>query len=65
MDFNVWFEAYLGGRWYTIDARHNMPRIGGILIARDRDAMGIPMLHTFGPRYLRKFKMITEEVTGC
>ena len=22
MDFSGWFEAYLGGRWYTFDARH-------------------------------------------
>jgi transglutaminase-like putative cysteine protease len=23
MDFSAWFEVYLGGRWYTFDARHN------------------------------------------
>jgi len=23
MDFSAWFEAYLGERWYTFDARHN------------------------------------------
>lgn len=62
MDFNAWFEAYLGGHWYTFDARHNMPRIGRILLARGRDAMDIPMLHTFGPHYLRKFHVVTEEV---
>jgi transglutaminase-like putative cysteine protease len=38
MDFSAWFEAYLGGRWYTCDARHNKPRIGRILMARGRDA---------------------------
>ena len=32
MDFSAWFEAYLGGRWYTFDARHNVPRIGRIVI---------------------------------
>jgi transglutaminase-like putative cysteine protease len=64
MDFNAWFEAYLGGRWYTFDARHNMPRIGRIVVARGRDAMDIPMLHTFGPHYLRRFEVITEEVRG-
>ena len=30
MDFSAWLEAYLGGRWYTFDARHNRPRIGRI-----------------------------------
>ncbi len=28
MDFSAWFEVFLGGRWYTFDARHNVPRIG-------------------------------------
>ena len=28
MDFSGWFEAYVGGTWYTFDARHNVPRIG-------------------------------------
>src|SRR5262249_2020107 len=38
MDFSAWFEVYLGGRWYTFDARHNRPRIGRVLMARGRDA---------------------------
>ena len=36
MDFNAWMEAYIGGRWYTFDPRHNARRIGRILIARGR-----------------------------
>jgi transglutaminase-like putative cysteine protease len=35
-DFSAWFEVFLGGRWYTFDARHNTPRIGRILMARAR-----------------------------
>jgi transglutaminase-like putative cysteine protease len=62
MDFNAWFEAYLGGQWYVFDARHNMPRIGRITVARGRDAMDIPMLHTFGTHTLRRFEVVTEEV---
>ncbi len=62
MDFNAWFEAYLGDRWYTFDARHNIPRIGRILIARGRDAMDIPMLTTFGPHRLNRFFVTTEEL---
>jgi transglutaminase-like putative cysteine protease len=38
MDFSAWFEAFVGGSWYTFDARHNIPRIGRVLIARGRDA---------------------------
>jgi transglutaminase-like putative cysteine protease len=26
MDFSGWFEVFLDGRWYTMDARHNHPR---------------------------------------
>jgi transglutaminase-like putative cysteine protease len=62
MDFNAWFEAFLGGRWFTFDARHNCPRIGRILIARGRDAADIPMITTFGPHRLDKFAVITEEI---
>ena len=62
MDFNAWFEAYIGGQWRTFDARHNTPRIGRILIARGRDAADIPMIMSFGPHNLTKFTVITEEV---
>jgi transglutaminase-like putative cysteine protease len=64
MDFNAWFEAYIGGCWYTFDARHNTPRIGRIVVGRGRDAMDIPMLQSFGRHTLCKFEVITEEVIG-
>ena len=63
MDFSAWFEAYLGDRWYTFDARHNKPRIGRILMARGRDATDVAMVTSFGPCTLAGFKVITEEVT--
>jgi transglutaminase-like putative cysteine protease len=62
MDFNAWFEAFLGGRWFTFDARHNQPRIGRILISRGRDAADIPMITTFGPHRLTRFAVVTEEI---
>jgi transglutaminase-like putative cysteine protease len=36
MDFSAWFEAYLDGRWFTFDARHNCPRIGRIVDGKGR-----------------------------
>ena len=45
MDFHAWFEAYLGGRWYTFDARHNTPRIGRVVIGRGRDAVDCRAVH--------------------
>jgi transglutaminase-like putative cysteine protease len=62
MDFSAWFEVYLGGRWYTFDARHNVPRIGRILMARGRDATDVAIVTSFGPCILAGFKVITDEV---
>lgn len=61
MDFNAWFEAYLGGRWHTFDARHNTPRIGRVLMARGRDAVDIAMTTAFGGNTLEQFTVLTEE----
>ena len=63
MDFSAWFEAYLGGRWYTFDARNNIPRIGRVLIAQGRDASDVPITQTFGPNTLVSFKVFTDEDT--
>jgi len=62
MDFAAWFEAFLDGRWYTFDARNNIPRIGRILIARGRDAADVAICSTFGPHTLTSFKVMTDEV---
>ena len=62
MYFSAWFEAYLGGRWYTFDARHNHPRIGRIVIARGRDAADVAISTGFGFTQLVRFSVITEKV---
>ena len=62
MDFSAWFEAYLDGRWYTFDARHNKPRIGRILMARGRDATDVALSTSFGQTRLAGFKVMTDEV---
>jgi transglutaminase-like putative cysteine protease len=63
MDFSAWFEAYIGGQWYTFDARHNKPRIGRVLIARGRDASDIAISTHFGPHILNNFTVFTDEVS--
>ena len=65
MDFSAWFDVYLGGRWYTFDARNNVPRIGRVLIARGRDAADVAISSTFGPNTLKSFKVWTDEVDGA
>lgn len=62
MDFSAWFEAYLGGRWYTFDARHNTPRIARIVMARGRDATDTAITTAFGAAKLVKFDVHTDEV---
>jgi len=63
-DFCAWFEAFLGDRWYTFDARHNTPRIGRILMVRGRDAADVAMMTSFGAYDLKGFTVWTDEVTG-
>jgi transglutaminase-like putative cysteine protease len=62
MDFSAWFEVYLSGQWWTLDARHNQPRIGRILMAQGRDAVDAAISTAFGNAPLSEFTVITEEV---
>jgi transglutaminase-like putative cysteine protease len=63
MDFSAWFEVYLGGRWFTLDARHAEPRIGRILMARGRDAADCAITTSFGEARLTRFDVVTEETS--
>ncbi|HEX8325072.1 MAG TPA: transglutaminase family protein [Tepidisphaeraceae bacterium] len=65
MDFSAWFEVYLGGRWWTMDARHNTPRIGRVLMARGRDATDVALTTIFGQANLVQFKVWTDDVTSA
>lgn len=62
MDFSAWFEVYLGDRWHVLDARHNRPRIGRVLMARGRDATDAAIVTSFGPNTLAGFKVISDEI---
>ncbi|MDO5898413.1 transglutaminase-like domain-containing protein [Agrobacterium sp. Azo12] len=62
MDFSAWFEVYLSGRWYTVDARHNTPRVGRILMAVGRDATDVALSTAFGPAILTSFEVFTDEL---
>ena len=62
MDFSAWFEAYLDGRWWTFDARHNQRRIGRALLATGRDAADVAITTSFGATVLSHFTVVTDEV---
>ncbi len=62
MDFSAWFEVWLDGAWRTMDARHNKPRIGRILMAHGRDATDAAIITSFGDALMTGFDVITDEL---
>ena len=62
MDFSAFFQAYLGGRWHSFDARHNQRRIGRVAMGYGRDAVDVALTTTFGKHVLRNFKVWTDEL---
>jgi len=62
MDFSAWFEVYLGDRWWTLDARNNVPRIGRVLMATGRDATDVAITTSFGNARLAHFDVVSDEV---
>jgi transglutaminase-like putative cysteine protease len=48
MDLHAWFEAYVGGRWYTFDPTQNEIHGRRIAIAYGRDAADVSVFHQFG-----------------
>jgi transglutaminase-like putative cysteine protease len=64
MDFSAWFEVYLDHTWWTFDARHNVPRIGRVLMATGADATDVAITTSFGTAQLQSFKVVANEVTA-
>ncbi len=62
-DFSAWYEVFLDGRWYTMDARHNDERMGRVLMAVGRDATDVAITTSFGIANLKKFQVDSFEVT--
>lgn len=50
MDLHAWFEAYVGGRWYTFDATQPLgPKGGYVALGFGRDAADVAVYNQFGP----------------
>ena len=49
MDLHAWFEAYIGGRWYTFDATQAELKGGYVAIGYGRDAADVAIFNQFGP----------------
>ena len=61
-DFSAWYEVFLDGRWWPMDARHNEPRMGRLLMATGRDAADVAITTSFGTATLRHFYVESNEV---
>ena len=62
MDFSAFYEVYLDGRWWPMDARHGKARVGRVLMGRGRDATDVALITSFGRHKLTKFTVITDEL---
>jgi len=49
MDLHAWFEAYVGGRWYTFDATQAELNGGYVAVGYGRDAADVAIYNQFGP----------------
>jgi transglutaminase-like putative cysteine protease len=64
-DFSAWYQVFLDGQWINLDARHNYPRLGRILMATGRDAADIAITTSFGAAYLTYFYVDSVEIDAA
>jgi transglutaminase-like putative cysteine protease len=60
MDLHAWFEAFVGGRWYTFDATQDAPRGGRIVLAYGHDATHVAFISDYGAQPLQMDEMRVE-----
>ncbi len=61
-DFSAWYQVWLDGKWWDMDARHNEPRLGRILMATGRDAADVAITTSFGRADLTHFYVESNEI---
>jgi transglutaminase-like putative cysteine protease len=62
MDLHAWFEAYVGGRWYTFDPTQDAPRGGRVTVAYGHDAANVAIFSQFGPALAPTVMRVTVEL---
>jgi len=62
MDFHAYAEVYIGGSWFTTDARFHVPRIGRIKVSCGQDAVDGAFSTIFGGATLTYFEVWAYQV---
>lgn len=62
MDFHAYAEVYVGGHWFTTDARFHVPRIGRIKISCGKDAVDGAFSTIYGGAWLSYFQVWAYQV---
>ncbi len=62
MDFHAYGEVYLGGHWFTTDARFHQPRIGRIKVSCGQDAVDGAFSTIYGGANLSWFEVWAYQI---
>jgi transglutaminase-like putative cysteine protease len=62
MDFHAYAEVYIGGTWFTTDARFHVPRIGRIKVSCGQDAVDGAFSTIYGGAALTYFEVWAYQV---
>lgn len=62
MDLHAWFEAYVGGRWYSFDATQAQMKGGYVAIGYGRDAADVAVYNQFGPALYPRSQYVHVEI---
>lgn len=64
MDLHAWFEAYMGGRWFTFDPTQPATSGGRIVVAYGRDAADVALATLFGAFSMESMVVAVRAVDG-
>jgi transglutaminase-like putative cysteine protease len=62
MDFHAYAEVFIGGHWFTTDARFHVPRIGRITVSRGLDAVDGAFSTIYGGAQLSFFQVWAYQI---